>query len=508
MYLAQPEGSQRPLSAHCLGHPNADGQTSLVKFHWKPKQGVHSVTWEEAQLTNGLDPDFHRRDLADAIEGGAFPQWDLGVQVMPDTPDQMFAGIDLLDPTKLVPEELAPVQIIGTMVLDRNPLNYFAEVEQVAFNPANLVAGIDVTNDPLLQARLFSYLDTQITRLGGPNWNQLPINRAHTGVNDMLRDGFHQDAVHGGVAAYRPNSLDAGNPAVAGDAQHARIDVPTAVEGEVTREQAASFDDHFSQATLFFRSLSPVERDHIVAAYTFELSRCWQTAVRERQLQALTNIDLELAGGVALSLGMKAPKPTQPIVEPAQLSPALSQIGGAWPVVGRQVGIVVGAKPDARAVAALQQALKAEGIVPLIVGPHGGDVEGVAVQRTYANAASVEFDALAIVGETPNAPDAQPSLDAKAATGGRTVDPRVVKLVQEIWRHSKALGLVDANGILTAAGITADKPAGVVWDRPDAVASQLIALLALHRVWERFPTVAQWPQVENSAWTDRWSGPC
>ena len=166
------------------------------------------MTWEEALLTNGMDPDFHRRDLADAIEAGAFPEWELGVQVFEDNEEQMFEGIDLLDPTKLVPEELAPVQPLGRMTLNANPSNYFAETEQVAFNPANLVPGIDVTNDPLLQGRLFSYLDTQLTRLGGPNWNQLPINRPHAPVNDMLRDGFHQSAVHRGVAPYRPNSLD------------------------------------------------------------------------------------------------------------------------------------------------------------------------------------------------------------------------------------------------------------------------------------------------------------
>ena len=188
------------FGVHTFRLVNDAGETSLVKFHWKPVLGVHSVTWEEAQLLNGIDPDFHRRDLADAIEAGALPQWELGVQVFPDTPEETFEGIDLLDPTKIVPEEQAPVQPIGLLTLTHNPTNYFAETEQVAFNVANLVPGIDVTNDPLLQARLFSYLDTQITRLGGPNWQQLPINRPHAPVNDMLRDGMHQSAVHGGVA--------------------------------------------------------------------------------------------------------------------------------------------------------------------------------------------------------------------------------------------------------------------------------------------------------------------
>ncbi|WP_269320369.1 catalase [Nocardioides sp. URHA0032] len=200
------------FGVHTFRVQNADGATSLVKFHWKPRLGVHSLTWEEAQLLGGLDPDFHRRDLYDAIESGAYPAWELGLQVFPDEEAQLFDGIDLLDPTKIVPEELAPVQPVGMMVLTANPTNFFAETEQVAFHVGHLVPGIDATDDPLVQARLFSYVDTQLTRLGGPNFNQIPVNRPHTEVNDMLRDGFHQHAVHTGVAPYRPNSLDGGCP--------------------------------------------------------------------------------------------------------------------------------------------------------------------------------------------------------------------------------------------------------------------------------------------------------
>src|SRR5699024_1019451 len=181
-----------------------DGGTKLVKFHWKPRLGVHSQLWEEAQIAGGVDPDFHRRDLADAIEAGAYPEWDLGVQVFEDTDDEMFHGIDLLDPTKIVPEEMAPVQIIGTMTVNANPENYFAATEQVPFHPRHLVPGIEVTDDPLPQGRLFSYSDTQISRLGGPNCAQIPINRPHTQVNDMFRDGMHQMADHVGVAPYKP----------------------------------------------------------------------------------------------------------------------------------------------------------------------------------------------------------------------------------------------------------------------------------------------------------------
>ena len=467
---------------------NAAGQTSLVKLHWKPRLGVHSLTWEEAQLTGGLDPDFHRRDLADAIEAGAYPEWDLGVQVMPDTDDQMFEGIDLLDPTKIIPEELCPVQIVGTMVLDRNPTNYFAETEQVAFNPSNLVPGVDVTNDPLLQARLFSYLDTQITRLGGPNWNQLPINRAHAQINDNLRDGLHQDAVHGGVAPYRPNSLDGGCPFVAGAEDGSFIDIPAAVEASVKeRGNPQSFEDHFSQTGLFYRSLTAVEKDHVVNAYAFELSKCWDQVVRERQLQALANIDSELCDRVATSLGLPAPVSTETVG--TATSGALSQLGRRWPVDGRQVGLVVGADVDADGVEALRSALDAAGVVPLVVGPYGGVISGLTVQRSYAVAASTELDAVVIVSSTPPASDAQPTVDAKAGASEGATDPRIVKLLSEAWRHAKVIGVVSgAEDVLAAAGVPDGGP-GVVRGEPDDVSAGLLELLAEHRVWERFTPV-------------------
>ncbi len=468
---------------------NADGETSLVKLHWKPRQGVHSVTWEEAQLANGYDPDYHRRDLADAIEAGAFPIWDLGMQVMPDSEDESFEGIDLLDPTKFVPEELAPVQLVGSMTLNANPTNYFAETEQVAYNVSNLVPGIEVTDDPLLQARTFSYLDTQITRLGGPNWNQIPINRAHVPVNDMLRDGFHQDAVHGGAAAYKPNSLDGGCPFFAGHDDHPFIDLPAPVAAAVKeRALPASFDDHFSQATLFFRSLSPVEQDHVVAAYSFELSKVFEQTIRERQLLALANIDADLCQKVADGLGLEAPKPTVEIVEP-DVSAALSQLGGTWPVAGRQIGIVVGDAVTESAVTTVQKAAQAAGVVPLVIGPHGGTIGKLVVHRTYANAASIEFDALVLVGDLPAAPDAMVSGDTKAGTGdaGALSDPRVVKLIGEAWRHSKAIAAVEQNAALAEAGITAEDE-GVLVGTAKAVAPRLLELLAEHRVWGRFPT--------------------
>ncbi|GAB2468676.1 catalase [Jatrophihabitans fulvus] len=474
------------FGVHTFRMVDEAGETVLVKFHWKPKLGVHSVTWEEAQLTNGIDPDFHRRDLADAIEAGAYPEWDFGVQVFPDTDDQMFEGIDLLDPTKIVPEELAPVQVIGTMTLNRNTINYFAETEQVGYNPNNLVPGIDVTNDPLLQGRLFSYLDTQLTRLGGPNWPQLPINRPHAKVNDMLRDGYHQTAVHGGVAPYHPNSMDGGCPFLAGDATGAFVDVPEVVAESVKqRGNPVSYADHFSQATQFYRSLTPVEQDHIANAYTFELSRCWDETIRVRQLRALANIDPELCATVASGLGLEAPEASEPPVE-VELSPALRQVGERWPVEGRQIGIVVGPDPDAGTVTTLRTALLEVGIVPLVVAPVGGQATGVPANRTYSNAASIEFDAVIVLGATPPAPDAMPSVDVKSgALGGDGVsDPRVVKLLDEAWRHSKAIGFIGApeESPLSAEG------AGVLVGEAADVAQQVVDLLAEHRVWQRFPT--------------------
>ena len=479
------------FGVHTWRLANAQGETCLVKFHWKPRQGVHSVTWEEALMTNGTDPDFHRRDLADAIESGAYPIWDFGVQVMPDNEEETFHGIDLLDPTKFVPEELAPVQLIGTMTLNANPTNYFAETEQVAFNLANLVGGIDVTNDPLLQGRLFSYLDTQITRLGGPNWNQLPINRAHAPINDMLRDGSHQDAVHGGAAPYRPNSLDGGCPFVAGATDHPFVDLPVAVAAGIKeREHPASFSDHFSQATLFYRSLAPVEQDHVAGSYTFELSKVYDTTIRERQLQALANIDADLCQKVADGLGLVAPQPTVTVPDETP-SGALTQIGGTWPVAGRQLGIVIGAKVDAAAVSTLIDAAQAAGVVPLVVGPHGGVIGGLTVQRTYANAASTEFDALVLLGDLPAAPDAVVSGDAKAGlVPSTTTDPRVMKLVGEAWRHAKAIGASDGSTALTEAGLDA-QDVGVLVGTAAQLAPGLIELLSKHRSWERFATSAQ-----------------
>ncbi|MYX30590.1 catalase [Streptomyces sp. SID8381] len=486
------------FGVHTFRLVNAAGETTLVKFHWKPKLGVHSLVWEEAQIINGVDPDFHRRDLADAIEAGAYPEWEFGIQTFPDTPDQTFEGIDLLDPTNIVPEELAPVQPIGKLVLNRNPSNFFAETEQVAFHVGHLVPGIDITDDPLLAGRLFSYLDTQITRLGGPNFPQIPINRPHAPVNDMLRDSFHQTAVHRGVAPYRPNSLDGGCPFLAGADTGAYIETPVTVpEGKKVREAPESFADHFSQPRRFWLSMSPVEREHIIGAYTFELGKCYEQSIKERGLQVLANIDPELCAEVAAGLGLPAPSASVPLAD-VEPSPALSQVGYTWPTDGRIVGIVTGPDGDLEGVRAVRDAVLAAGMVPLVVAPTGGTLgdgaDALTVQRTYATARSVEFDAVLLAGAPGVGADAYGARDAKsglATVQQATYDPRVALLLSEAFRHGKAIGAwKGAEAALEAAGVPADAPGVIVGDSGTSTLEQVVRLLGAHRVWERFPAQA------------------
>ena len=454
-----------------------DGTTSLVKFHWKPVAGTHSLVWEEAQLAAGTDPDFHRRDLADAIDNGAFPQYELGVQVLPDSDDETFEGIDLLDATKIVPEELAPVQPIGMLTLNRNPTNYFAETEQVAFHTANLVPGIEVTNDPLMQARLFSYLDTQLTRLGGPNFTQLPINCPHAGVNDMLRDGMHQMAIHDGIAPYRPNSLDDGVPEVAGESEGGYVQTARPVTGPVVRESPTSFADHFSQARMFWLSMTPIEQLHIVEAYTFELGKVLEKAIKERTLGVLADIDADLCAQVAAGLGLPVPSgsPASDVVP----SPALSQIvTEPGPIAGRVVGVIAGDGADLPSVTKLRRALAAEGAVLRIVAATGGSVgKGrgkQVVDRTFATTRSVEFDAVLV-----------------ADGMGGLRDVKVTVLLQEMFRHCKALGAWGTGAqVLTDAGVDIGAPGVLITEAVDrTMTRELIAAMGLHRAWDRAPLV-------------------
>jgi catalase len=464
------------FGVHTFRLVDAKGETSLVKFHWKPLAGVHSLVWEEAQIAAGIDPDFHRRDLADGIEAGAVFEWELGVQVLPDDESESFEGIDLLDPTKLVPEELAPVQLIGKMTLNRNPSNYFAETEQVAFHTGNLVPGIEVTNDPLMQARLFSYLDTQLTRLGGPNFTQLPINRPHCPVNDMLRDGMHQTAIHDGISPYLPNGIDAA-PVVATEGDGAYVQVPRQIEGEVVRAASVSFEDHFSQATMFYRSLTPVEQSHMVEAFTFELGKVFEQEIKERELAVLADVDSDLCRRVAAGLGLPAPKgsPARNVV----VSPALSQIvDEPGPIDGRKVGVIAGQGADLVGIAKLRRGLAKLGAEVLVIAPVGGTLtngaEELVVDRTLLTTRSIEFDALLVAGET------EPTNDIK-----------LVILLQEAYRHCKTLGawgngsvVLEGAGIpLSGDGVVIGKVVGK--DFTD----QLVAAVGLHRAWDRAENV-------------------
>jgi catalase len=461
------------FGVHTFRFYDEAGKTTLVKFHWKPTSGMHSLVWEESQKLGGIDPDFHRRDLWDAIASGAGPEWDLGVQLFPDTEDQMFEGIDLLDPTKLVPEELAPVQIIGRMTLDKNPTNYFAETEQVAFCTAHVPRGIDFTDDPLLQARNFSYLDTQLTRLGGPNFNQLPINRANSPVNVNHRDGYGQQVIHEGVAAYSPNSVGAGCPFHVGDAGF--VHVPRAVEGTVVRERPQSFDDHYSQATLFWNSMSAPERDHIVSAFSFELGKCLRAEVRERVLANLANVDGELCARVAATLGVPAPHGA-PAAD-AGVSPALSMEPTApGPIVGRTVGVLVADGVDAAGVLALRAALEAQGAVLYVIGPHGGSVKAMrgslAVDRTVLTTQSVEYDALVVAG------------GASAAVVG--ADPYAAVNLGEAFRHHKPLAAWgEGVRVLTECGMAGAPGVVEATSATKAFTKELIEAIGWHRWWER-----------------------
>jgi catalase len=294
------------FGVHTFRFINEQGKSRFVKFHWKPLLGLHSVLWDEAQKISGKDPDFHRRDLWEAIENGDFPEWELGVQIVEEKDEHKFS-FDLLDPTKVIPEELVPVRRIGKLTLNRNPDNFFAETEQVAFHVGNVVPGIDFTNDPLMQGRLFSYTDTQLIRLGGPNFHEIPINRPVAPIHNNQRDGFMRQTVNRGQTSYEPNSLRGGCPFQAGVDMGGFTSFAERIDAQKIRARSASFFDHFSQATLFYNSQSEPEKQHIIRALRFELGKVETPAIRERMLALLAQIDKGLAVSVAEGLGAKIP---------------------------------------------------------------------------------------------------------------------------------------------------------------------------------------------------------
>jgi catalase len=495
--LAMMEG----FGVHTFRLINAHGDARYVKFHWKPKLGVHSLVWDEAQKIAGKDPDFHRRDLYERIESGQFPEWELGVQLFGDAEADSF-DFDILDPTKLIPEELVPVQRIGRMVLDRNPDSYFAETEQVAFCTSHLVPGIGFTNDPLLQGRNFSYLDTQLSRLGGPNFHEIPINRPVCPFGNGQRDGMHRMTIDVGDATYSPNSLDDNLPAVKTVEDGAFATYPARVDGVMRRVRSASFSDHFSQATLFWNSMSPVEKQHIIDAFSFELAKVNRPEIRARVLEEmLARIDGKLAGAVAANLGLPVPATVgangtsagarrngESATAPKNgahltTSPLLSQLnpetGVMGDITGRKVAILVAAGASTNDVLAIDAALTAAGAEPLVLAAKLGEVAGeggpIEIDHTLVTMPAVAFDAVYV----PGGPDAIAKLAASS-------EARL--FVAEAFAHAKAIAADDDGAmLLAAAGIPLRDTAvdGVIVGESDAIAPAFIEAIGRHRAWGR-----------------------
>ena len=457
---------------------NEAGDSTFVKFHWRPKLGLQSTVWDEAVKLAGADPDFHRRDLFEAIQAGQFPEWELGVQLF--TQEEADAlPFDHLDPTKLIPEETIPLTIIGRMVLDRWPDNFFAETEQVAFCPSHIVPGMDFSNDPLLQGRLFSYLDTQLSRLGSPNFHQLPINAPKCPFANQQRDGHMQMQTPKGRVAYEPSSLDA-HSAQASAAVGFKSYAEPSPDGEKSRIRAASFADHYSQARQFFRSQSKPEQAHIASALVFELSKVQTAPIREAIVGHLINIDGTLAQRVADGLGLAKLPPAQAAAVAAKdqpISPALQIIGKMKDTLeGRCVGMLVHDGSDAAIIKALRKAVETAGATAKIVslkvgGAKLSDGKQQAADGQLAGTPSLIFDAIAVVLSDAGAHD----LTAEAAA---------VDFVRDAFGHLKAIA-VDTGGqmLLKAAAIDAD--AGVV----KASDTAKFIKLAKSRLWEREPTL-------------------
>jgi catalase len=423
------------FGVHTFRLVNARGESVFVKFHWTPLAGTHSLDWDEAVKISGADADFHRRDLWEAIEAGAYPEWELGVQIFTEAQANKFT-FDVLDATKIVPEELVPITPVGRMVLNRNPDNFFAETEQVAFCTAHIVPGLDFSNDPLLAGRIHSYVDTQLTRLGGPNFHEIPINAPVAPVHNNQRDGFHRQAIHRGRVSYEPNSLGGGCPFQAG--MKGFTSFPEPVNEDKVRGKPEKFADHYTQAALFYASQTPIEQAHIIRAFRFELTRVQTAAVRERVVSQLVNVDEALAAAVAGGLGMEVPK-AQPAVAPKLAKPevrrsqALSLFArpGDGSIRTRRVAILVAPGVKGAVLTNLHEALTAQGAVPRYVAARLGTVktaEGDELDAdvTLEAAPSVLFDALVL-------PDGEVAVNALAASG------QALEFVKDQYRHCKAI---------------------------------------------------------------------
>ncbi|MFZ0164207.1 MAG: catalase [Trebonia sp.] len=442
------------FGVHTFRLVNADGRSTYVKFHWKPKQGLQSVTWNEAVKINGADPDFHRRDLWDAITQGDFPEWELGLQLFDDDFADRF-DFDVLDATKIIPEEILPVRPVGRLVLDRVVDNFFAETEQVAFCTQNIVPGIDFTNDPLLQGRNFSYLDTQLKRLGSPNFTYLPVNAPKCPFANFQQDGHMAMANPPGRANYEPNSWEGAEGGPREDPAAGFTSFPAQEEGQKRRLRADSFADHYSQARQFYISQATVERRHIAEAFTFELSKCDREDIRLRMLAGLRNVDTELAETVAEGLGLREmPDAAEPAREPRSdlpASPTLSILArGPGSFAGRKIGVLVTSGADAGLVAALRSAAADEKATLEIVAPTAAGTDasdGSALEgKQLDGAPSVLFDAVAIIA----------TADGAAALAA---SPAARDFVSDAYAHCKFIAYTSgAAALLETAGLGGDTP--------------------------------------------------
>jgi catalase len=445
------------FGVHTFRLVNAQGKSTFVKFHWTPVLGTHSLDWDESVKIMGADPDFHRRDLWEAIEAGAFPEWELSFQMFSEKQAESFS-FDVLDATKIVPEELVPLTPVGKLVLNRNPDNFFAETEQVAFCAAHVVPGIDFTNDPLLAGRIHSYVDTQISRLGGPNFHEIPINAPVAQVHNNQREGMHRQAIHRGRVAYEPNSLAGGCPFHAGAAGFTSF--REHIEDDKVRGKPEKFADHYSQASLFYNSQSPVEKAHILRGFRFELTKVQVPAIRQRMVSMLLNVDVGLAKTLAAELGMALPKPMPKALKsvPApevSVSAALSLFArpGDGSIKTRRVAILVADGVDGEAAEALHEGLAERGAVPRYVGVRLGSVRtadggSLEVEVSLETMPSVLFDAVAVLG-------------GKEAVVKLGNVGHALEFIKDQYRHAKPiLALGEGADLVENAGAPAKLPSG------------------------------------------------
>ena len=474
------------FAVHTFRFLNADGASTFVKFHWKPKLGLQSVVWNEAVKLNGADPDFHRRDLWDAIQSGDFPEWELGVQLFDDAFADEFE-FDVLDPTKIIPEEQIPVRRVGRLVLDRVVDNFFAETEQVAFCTQNVVPGVDFTNDPLLQGRNFSYLDTQLKRLGSPNFTELPINAPKCPMHAFQQDGHMASVQPQGRVNYEPNSWSVEDGGPREDPERGFRSFPEHVDGEKRRLRPESFADHYSQARQFWISQTPPEQQHIANAFTFELSKVETPAIRRRMVANLRNVHDDLAQQVATGLGIELPARTEPAREPIDLpeSPALSILrNGPDSFAGRKVGAFVSNGSDAQLLAALEETLDKEGallelVAPTVEGVTASDGSSLDVTQKIDGGPSVLYDAVVVL-----------VADDDASTLAR--DGTARDFVSDAYAHCKVIGFSEsARPLLEAVGVHENGDAGLTQLGANGEVAAFVEACRQVRVWDREPLIDQ-----------------